>query len=107
MSESQSNSPTSDGNVSHNEVREFLEGAIMTLPISYRSVIGLREVEEISTRETPEVLSLTSANVEGRLHRARECYGQSNSLERVRVAHRHLDPPRPDVTVWCAPSLME
>src|SRR5512146_3150650 len=72
MSEFQSNSPTPEVSASHNEVRELLERAIMTLPVAYRSVIVLRDVEEMSTTETAEVLSLTDANVKVRLHRAHE-----------------------------------
>ncbi len=72
MSEFQSNSPTPEVSASRGEVRGLLEDAIMTLPIAYRSVIVLRDVEEMSTAETAEVLSLTDANVKVRLHRAHE-----------------------------------
>jgi RNA polymerase sigma-70 factor (ECF subfamily) len=72
MSEFQSHSPTPEVSASRNEVRDLLEEAIMTLPIAYRTVIVLRDVEEMSTTETAEVLSLTDSNVKVRLHRAHE-----------------------------------
>ncbi len=72
MSEFQSNSPTPEVSASRNEVRSLLEEAMMTLPIAYRTVIVLRDVEEMSTTETAEVLSLTDTNVKVRLHRAHE-----------------------------------
>ncbi len=72
MSEFQSNSPTPEVSASRGEVRGLIEDAIMTLPIAYRTVIVLRDVEEMSTAETAEVLSLTDTNVKVRLHRAHE-----------------------------------
>lgn len=72
MSEFQSNSPTPEVSASHSEVKSLLEEAILALPYTYRTVIVLRDVEEMSTAETAEVLSLTDTNVKVRLHRAHE-----------------------------------
>ena len=41
----------------------------MSLPESYRTVIMLRDIEELSTAETAEALDLTEENVKVRLHR--------------------------------------
>ena len=41
------------------------------LPESYRVILQLRDIEEMSTREVAEGLGLTEANVKVRLHRAR------------------------------------
>jgi RNA polymerase sigma-70 factor (ECF subfamily) len=41
----------------------------MNLPESYRTVIMLRDIEEMSTSETAEALDLTEENVKVRLHR--------------------------------------
>lgn len=51
------------------ELRELLEEAILDLPAQYRAVLMLRDVEELSTAETADVLSLTEENVKVRLHR--------------------------------------
>jgi RNA polymerase sigma-70 factor (ECF subfamily) len=67
-----SNSPTPEASASRNELRDLLEAAVLALPYAYRAVIVLRDVEEMSTAETAEVLSLTDANVKVRLHRAHE-----------------------------------
>jgi RNA polymerase sigma-70 factor, ECF subfamily len=67
-----SNSPTPEASASRSELRDLLEEAVLTLPYAYRAVIVLRDVEEMSTAETAEVLSLTDANVKVRLHRAHE-----------------------------------
>ena len=53
------------------EVRDRLHGAICELPPMYRSVILLRDVEELSTEETAEVLDLSLDVVKTRLRRAR------------------------------------
>ncbi len=54
------------------ELRSLLEDAVLALPLAYREVIVLRDVEEMSTAETAEVLSITDTNVKVRLHRAHE-----------------------------------
>lgn len=51
------------------ELRELLEEAILDLPEQYRAVLMLRDVEELSTAETADALSLTEENVKVRLHR--------------------------------------
>jgi RNA polymerase sigma-70 factor (ECF subfamily) len=53
------------------ETRERVRAAIEILPPSYRTVLVLRDIEELSTEETAEVLSLTRTAVKVRLHRAR------------------------------------
>jgi RNA polymerase sigma-70 factor (ECF subfamily) len=56
---------------SNSETRRLLEEAVETLPDSYRTVFILRDVEEMSTAETADVLEITEENVKVRLHRAR------------------------------------
>jgi RNA polymerase sigma-70 factor (ECF subfamily) len=53
------------------ELRTALEAAIRELPESYRSVVMLRDVEELSTEETAHVLDLGIDVVRTRLHRGR------------------------------------
>jgi len=53
------------------EMRKLMESAIRDLPEMYRSVILLRDVEELSTQETAQVLDLAEDAVKTRLHRAR------------------------------------
>ena len=53
------------------EVSKLLEAAILSLPEAYRTVLMLRDVEEMSTAETASALNLTEENVKVRLHRAR------------------------------------
>jgi RNA polymerase sigma-70 factor (ECF subfamily) len=53
------------------EMKQVLDRAIGELPENYRSVILLRDVEELSTMETAHVLDLTEDVVKTRLHRAR------------------------------------
>jgi RNA polymerase sigma-70 factor, ECF subfamily len=56
-------------NASTAQLREILEEAVLNLPESYRTVLMLRDIEELSTAETAEVLDLTEENVKVRLHR--------------------------------------
>ncbi len=51
------------------ELRQLLEEAILNLPEQYRVVLMLRDIEELSTAETADALSLTEENVKVRLHR--------------------------------------
>ena len=53
------------------ELKQALGRAIGRLPENYRAVILLRDVEELSTIETAEILDLTEDVVKTRLHRAR------------------------------------
>lgn len=53
------------------EMRTALTAAIRTLPTKYRSVLLLRDVEELSTEETADILELSTDVVKQRLHRAR------------------------------------
>jgi len=53
------------------DLRKALTAAIDALPIDYRAVIVLRDVEGLSTREVADVLGLSIANVKSRTHRAR------------------------------------
>jgi RNA polymerase sigma-70 factor (ECF subfamily) len=53
------------------ELNVELEKALRTLPDTYRSVVLLRDVEELSTAEAAEVLELSEDVVKQRLHRGR------------------------------------
>lgn len=53
------------------ELQSLLEVAVLALPTPYRTVFVMRELEEMSTEETAEILGLTRGAVKVRLHRAR------------------------------------
>lgn len=53
------------------EMRKMLESAIRQLPEMYRSVILLRDMEELSTQEAARILDVGEDVVKTRLHRAR------------------------------------
>ena len=53
------------------ELKRELDRAIAALPDTYRSVVLLRDVEELSTEETAQILDLTTDVVKTRLHRGR------------------------------------
>jgi RNA polymerase sigma-70 factor, ECF subfamily len=53
------------------EMKQLLGRAIGELPETYRSVILLRDMEELSTQETAQILDLREDTVKTRLHRAR------------------------------------
>ena len=52
------------------EMSKILEQAIENLPERYRAVVMMRDVQDMTTAETAECLSLTEENVKIRLHRA-------------------------------------
>ena len=51
--------------------RDLIHTKINILPDSYRTILVLRDIEELSTHEVSEALNLSEANVKVRLHRAR------------------------------------
>ena len=59
------------------EIRILLENAIGALPVPFREVFLLRQVEGLSTEETAHVLSIEPQTVKTRLHRARTRLRQS------------------------------
>jgi RNA polymerase sigma-70 factor, ECF subfamily len=69
--------PTSDWGsanalLEQRETRERVRAAIDQLPESYRTVLMLRDIEELDTAETAQLLGLTPNTVKIRLHRARQ-----------------------------------
>lgn len=71
MSTLRSPTPDPETQMLQAEARALLESAIDTLPVPYRSVFVLREVEGLGTAETAECLDLSHEAVKTRLHRAR------------------------------------
>jgi len=62
-------SPDPEQNASRAELGQLLEEALLGLPEQYRTVVMLRDVEDLSTSETAAALDLTEQNVKVRLHR--------------------------------------
>jgi RNA polymerase sigma-70 factor (ECF subfamily) len=54
------------------EVRDAVRGAIDRLPETYRTVLMLRDIEEMDTDEVARLLEITPNAVKIRLHRARQ-----------------------------------
>ena len=65
------NAELPDEQVLRSELNSELERALRELPEIYRSVVLLRDVEELSTAEAAEVLDLTEDTLKQRLHRGR------------------------------------
>ncbi len=63
--------PDPEQNAGNNEMKSLLEESILALPVTYRSVLIMRDIEELDTLETAECLGLSEQNVKVRLHRAR------------------------------------
>ena len=53
------------------EVRRILEGRIDELPLAFRSVFVMRDVQDMSVQETADALGIPEATVRTRLFRAR------------------------------------
>jgi RNA polymerase sigma-70 factor (ECF subfamily) len=60
-----------DNQMLQTQLKEILTAAIRELPEIYRAVLLLRDVEELSTEETAQVLDVSIDVVKTRLHRAR------------------------------------
>jgi RNA polymerase sigma-70 factor (ECF subfamily) len=70
MSILKSSDPSPEDGTANSQMRELLEKAIDRLPESYRTVVVMRQVEEMSVAETAASLGVTEAVVKTRLHRA-------------------------------------
>jgi RNA polymerase sigma-70 factor, ECF subfamily len=57
--------------VERQEIRQILQEAVISLPTIYRQVFQLRDVEDLSVKETAEALGISAPSVKVRLHRAR------------------------------------
>ena len=62
---------TPDEIFEHKDRRALIHSKINGLPESYRVILQMRDIEELTTREVAEGLGLSEANVKVRLHRAR------------------------------------
>lgn len=60
-----------DTQLLQSEIRAVVGSAIAELPDIYKSVVMLRDIEELTTEETAEVLDVTTDVVKTRLHRGR------------------------------------
>jgi len=59
------------------EMRSILYGAIARLPEIYKTVVLLRDVEDLSTAQTADILGVSEEVVKTRLHRGRLAIRQS------------------------------
>ncbi|HAZ09074.1 MAG TPA: RNA polymerase subunit sigma-70 [Elusimicrobia bacterium] len=64
-------SPTPEEAANKKELVEKVTRALAKLPMDYRLVLTLRDVEGLSTAETAKILKLSVAAVKSRLHRGR------------------------------------
>jgi RNA polymerase sigma-70 factor (ECF subfamily) len=69
----ESNSATiqTEQNMLNRELSSVLEKSLESIPVIYRSVFVLREVQGFSVAETAELLGITPVNVKVRLNRAK------------------------------------
>jgi RNA polymerase sigma factor (sigma-70 family) len=67
---------TTETKVLNNELANILEKSLERIPVHYRTVFILREVEGFSVAETAEMLNLTTVNVKVRLNRAKNLLQQ-------------------------------
>jgi len=70
-----------DAVLEQREVRERVQDCVEKLPLRYRSVIVLRDLQEKSTFEAAEVLGVSENVVKVRLHRARRALATLISRE--------------------------
>ena len=78
------------------ELKAVLDRVILELPAAYRAVVVLRDLEELSTEETAEILGVKPDAVKTRLHRARQAMRQTLDC----YLHNHCleDQPSPNPT---------
>ena len=79
------------------EVTEIIEKAVDELPVRYRAVFHLRDVEGLTDYETAKVLGLSVSAVKSRIHRARlflrdnlSDYFSMNGKNNLQLSHMDL-----------------
>lgn len=65
-------SETAENAAQRRETRDLVRASIDRLPESYRTVLLLRDIEELDTEETAQLLGVSVPVVKTRLHRARQ-----------------------------------
>ena len=63
--------PISSELLEQSEIRQALQNAISALSPAYREVLILRDLQQLSIKETTSILGVSAATVKTRLHRAR------------------------------------
>ena len=74
--------PDPEAQTAQAQARQLLQAAIEALPDDYRTVVIMRDVEEMNVRETAACLEVSEASIKTRLHRAhamlrRELYARA------------------------------
>ena len=64
--------PAALAGIEQEETRRIVRARIDELPEDYRTVLVLRDLQELDTRSVAELLGLSEGNVKVRLHRARQ-----------------------------------
>jgi RNA polymerase sigma-70 factor (ECF subfamily) len=92
-----------DDELQRSEIRAVLHQVISELPAPYRCVVLLRDIEQLSTDETAQILDLTADVVKTRLHRARaamrqklDCYLRNRCIDVEPIA----SPPPLSEKAW-------
>lgn len=86
---SRNNHTDTNSTVLNRELGALIESAIHQIPLPYRMVFSLREINGLNVGETAEVLSITPANVKVRLNRAKAML--RNELEKSYSPHEIYD----------------
>lgn len=69
-------SESSDLVLDRDETRAYVRACIDRLPDTYRTVLLMRDIDELDTEETARLLGITANAVKVRLHRARQALRQ-------------------------------
>jgi len=85
------NMKTPENVMASKELSRVLENAITQLPEKYRLVFVLREIEDLSVRETAEIAGIQESNVKVRLNRAKTMLRENlNSYMKDSIYPFHL-----------------
>ena len=88
------NLPDPEQDAASHELRRLIEDAVDHLPVNFREVFVMREIEQMNQAETAECLGIKEETVKTRLHRARghiEKYLLARAGEGIRTAYSFGD----------------
>jgi RNA polymerase sigma-70 factor, ECF subfamily len=79
--------------IERKETQATVRACIDQLPENYRAVLILRDIQELSTQEAAEALSMTTTAVKVRLHRARQALSTLLRRQYAKPAQRQSQAP--------------
>jgi RNA polymerase sigma-70 factor (ECF subfamily) len=92
LQERQDPAPDPEMLTNHLRARQVLDQVLDEMPLDFRSVFVLSEIDELSMAEIAELLQIPAGTVASRLRRGRECFDARVKRIQAQFVHREGQP---------------